>query len=133
MTNFMKDSILAAISVALTFLFGSFDTILIVLCAFIIFDFIFGTIKGYVQKNLSSTFMYRGIAKKVGELFIVAVAYQIDKLTGNGDFLIRTMVCYFYIANEGLSIIENAVAIGVPVPEIVKEALEMLAEKSEKE
>lgn len=133
MQNLLKDGILAALSISLTFLFGDFDTIMIVLCAFIIFDFIFGTIKGYVQKNLSSAFMFKGIAKKVAELFIVAIAFQIDKLTGNPDMLIRSMVCYFYIANEGLSIIENAVAIGVPVPEIVKEALEMLAEKSEKE
>ncbi|ENY8299936.1 toxin secretion/phage lysis holin [Clostridioides difficile] len=89
-------------------------------------DYIFGIIKGFVLKKLSSNVGFKGIAKKSGILVILAVAALLDRLINNGDWIFKTLVCYFYIANEALSITENCAAIGLPVPARIKEALEQL-------
>lgn len=60
----------------------------------------------------------------------MAVAALLDRLINNGDWIFKTLVCYFYIANEALSITENCAAIGLPIPNKIKEALEQLGKES---
>ena len=93
------------------------------LIAFVVIDYITGVIAAAVQKRLNSTVGFKGIAKKLGIFILVALGHIIDaQILGDGDAL-RTAVIFFYLSNEGLSIIENAVAIGLPVPEALKNAL----------
>lgn len=103
-------------------LLGTFDTTLEILITFIIIDYITGVMRGYVTKTLSSKIGSRGLVKK-GSIFLVLImAVSLDKLLGDKT-LLRTMVAYFYIFNEGISLLENLSQIGVPIPSKLKEAL----------
>lgn len=115
----------------ITFLFGKIDIAIQVLLFCIVVDYITGMIKAYVVGDLDSKIGLKGILKKVGYLTIVALAYQIDRLTGNTD-IIRTAVSYFFVVNEALSILENWGKIGLPIPEVLINKIEQLKEKEEK-
>lgn len=115
----------------ITFLFGKIDIAIQVLLFCIVVDYITGMIKAYVVGELDSKIGLKGILKKVGYLTIVALAYQIDRLTGNTD-IIRTAVSYFFVVNEALSILENWGKIGLPIPEVLINKIEQLKEKEEK-
>jgi toxin secretion/phage lysis holin len=119
------NSVVACVGVLLTFLFGSADTAIKVLLVFMFIDFITGWMKGKFTSNLNSERGYKGICKKITILMALIVAVMLDKLLGY-DFLFRTTVCYFYIANEGLSIVENIGLMGVPLPPTIKGALAQL-------
>lgn len=110
---------------AVIYLYGSVDRLLIALIAFIVLDYATGIIKAIVLKQLSSEIGFKGIAKKILILLLVAVANIIDRLT-NSDCLIRSMMCLFFIANEGLSILENCTLMGIPFPKKFKQILEQL-------
>lgn len=114
----------------ITFLFGKIDIAIQVLLFCIVVDYITGMIKAYVVGELDSKIGLKGILKKVGYLTIVALAYQIDRLTGNTD-IIRTAVSYFFVVNEALSILENWGKIGLPIPEVLINKIEQLKEKEE--
>jgi len=120
-------AILALIGGWLSTLFGGWDNAMVVLATFIALDFVSGWVRAFIQKELSSDESIRGIAKKVFIFLIVAVAAQADRLTGSA--LVRNAVITFYCASEALSILENSVAAGLPVPEFLKEALKQLNEK----
>ncbi|MCC0639874.1 MULTISPECIES: phage holin family protein [unclassified Clostridioides] len=120
------NTITALIGTYFTWLFGTWEEVLAILLTLMLIDYLFGVIKGFVLKKLSSSVGFKGIAKKSGILVIVAVAALLDRLINNGDWIFKTLVCYFYIANEALSITENCAAIGLPVPARIKEALEQL-------
>lgn len=115
----------------ITFLFGKIDIAIQVLLFCIVVDYITGMIKAYVVGELDSKIGLKGILKKVGYLTIVALAYQIDRLTGNTD-IIRTAVSYFFVVNEALSILENWGKIGLPIPEVLINKIEQLKEKEGK-
>jgi toxin secretion/phage lysis holin len=103
------------------------------LVAFVVIDYITGVIAAAVQQELNSTIGFKGIAKKVFIFLIVGLAHIIDAyVLGDGD-VIRTAAIFFYLSNEGLSIIENSVRIGLPVPKTLKDALERLSEEDEDE
>lgn len=114
-----------------TWLFGTWDTALGILVLFMILDYITGVIKGYVSKELSSNIGLHGLARKSIILIVLIVAVALDRLLGNGNWLFRTLVAYFYIANEGLSILENCGTLGLPVPQKVLDALAQLKEGKE--
>ena len=120
--------IIAGIGTVLTWLFGSWDTALGILILFMVLDYLTGLIKGYVTKELSSNIGLHGLARKSIILIVLIVAVALDRLLENGNWLFRTLVAYFYIANEGLSILENC---GLPVPQKILDALAQLKEGKE--
>lgn len=128
-----KISVLVAIlGTVFTWLFGSWDTALIVLVCFMLLDYVAGLNKAYINKSLSSSIGFRGIAKKSVIFIVLIMAVLLDRVLNNSTWVFRTLVCYFYIANEGISILENCSAIGLPIPEKIKLALEQLRDKEEK-
>ncbi|MBZ9608622.1 phage holin family protein [Clostridium estertheticum] len=110
----------------LTYILGGWDTCLIVLVSFIFLDYMTGVWGAFIQKKISSDTGRRGILKKATILVVLIVAVLLDRLINNGTWVFRTLVCYFYIANEGISLLENAVKIGVPVPKKLLDTLEQL-------
>lgn len=123
-------SIVAGISTGLVYLWGGFDVALQCLLIAIALDYISGIIKAFVLKQLSSSIGLKGILKKVGILVVVALAVLIDRVTGESG-AVRTLVIYYFVANEGLSIIENVGLAGLPIPKSIKEALEALKKQGD--
>ena len=129
MENVIK-SIGSLILTAITFLFGDMNVALKVLIFCLATDYISGLVKAYIAGDLDSKVGLKGILKKVGYLVIVALAYQIDKLTGNTE-VIKTTVTYFFVVNEALSILENWGKIGLPIPDFLVKKIEQLKDKEE--
>lgn len=127
------NTLVAGMGTYLTWLFGIWDTALAILVLFIILDYATGVIKGYIKKELSSDVGFKGIARKAIILVVLIVAVALDRLLNTGTWVFRTLVCYFYIANEGLSILENCGSLGLPLPAKIKDALEQLKDGNKKE
>lgn len=108
------------------YFFGEFDLIIQTLIVFVVFDYITGIISAFVNRNLNSATGFRGIMGKIGIFFVVALSHLLDMTTGLEGPLLRTMTIWFYITNEGLSILENLGKMGVPLPLSLVEALEKL-------
>ena len=128
----MKESIqlsIATIAEFLLFVFGGLDVALKVLLISIVIDYITGIVRAFITGTASSKQGFKGIVKKVSILFIVALACLIDQLT-NAEGLLRTLVIYYFVANEGLSIIENLGQAGVPIPDVLKRAINELKKGS---
>ncbi len=129
----MKENIcvlLGAITTALIYLLGGIDVALNCLLIAIALDYVSGVIKAFNNKTLSSRIGLRGLMKKIGILIIVMLAVLIDRVTGNTG-AIRTLVLYYFVANEGLSIIENLGQAGLPIPKTIKNALKALKNQGE--
>lgn len=126
-------SIVAGIGTYLTWLFGAWDTPLGVLILFMVLDYATGVLRGYVNKELSSDVGLKGIARKAVIFVVLIVAVALDRLLGTGQWVFRTLTCYFYIANEGLSLVENCGALGLPIHPRIKDALVQLKEGNKKE
>ncbi|MBQ8693450.1 MAG: phage holin family protein [Synergistaceae bacterium] len=108
---------------ALGWYFGGLDGLLYALLGLTIVDYISGISAAFAQRELSSSTGFKGIARKVMIFALVGAANVVDKLIfGQADTL-RTAVIFFYIANESLSIIENAIKLGVPIPDLMKDKL----------
>lgn len=108
--------------------FLKIDENLYVLIAFMVCDYVTGIIKGFHTKKLSSCVGFKGICHKATILILVGLMNLIDSYILKTDNILRSCVIFFYIANEGISIIENAEIIGLPVPEKIKKALAQLKE-----
>jgi len=132
MERFSLNTVIAILATIFTWLFGIWNTAIAVLITFMVLDYVTGLIKGYIFKKLSSDIGLKGIARKAVIFIVLIVAVSLDRLTGNGQWIFRTLVCYFYIANEGLSIVENCAQIGLPVPQKIKDALIQLKEGGKK-
>lgn len=117
----------SAIMSALSYLLGGFDGLLIALLFCIVADYITGVLAALYEKKLNSQIGFRGIIKKVVILIIVALSVEISAITGANS--IRDLVICFYIANEGISILENAGRMDVPFLSKLKELLEQLKDK----
>ena len=105
---------------SIDFIIGGCDILFKTLLVFIIIDYITGILRAIYTKKLSSKIGAKGIIKKVGYIFIVILAALLDKLlnsTGN----IRNIVIYMFIANEGISILENWTSMGIKIPKILKD------------
>ncbi|HCJ4334412.1 TPA: phage holin family protein [Listeria innocua] len=123
----------AAIGGWLGYFLGGWDGFLYALLTFVVIDYITGLMCAVLDKKLSSEVGFRGIFKKVLIFSLVAIGHIIDKnVIGDGS-VIRTAVIFFYLSNEGISILENAVHVGLPVPQKLKDILEQLHNRSEKE
>lgn len=130
--NYAKMGI-AAVGTGLTWLFGTWDIALIVLVSFIAIDYATGVLRAYVNKEVSSSIGLKGIARKAVIFIVLIVAVLLDRLLNTGNWVFRTLVCYFYIANEGISLLENCAGLGLPIPNKLKDALAQLKEGEKKE
>ncbi len=131
--NIYSEKISIITSIAGTFftwLFGAWDLALSILVLFIVLDYIAGIIKGFVNKELSSNIGLHGIARKAVIFIVLIVGVALDRILNSGTWMFRTLICYFYIANEGLSILENCCEIGINIPEPIKKALAQLKEEN---
>lgn len=119
----------------ISWLFGAWDIPIIFLIVAMVLDYVTGVIKAKINKELSSEIGLKGIARKFLILAIVMIAVLMDRLLNTGTWVFRSLACYFYIANESLSILENSVALGLKVPNNLKNALIQLQEgnKTKKE
>lgn len=116
------------------FLFGELDGLLLALISFIILDYLTGVLVGITEKQLSSSIGFAGIARKGVILMIVAVGHIVDvHVLGGEGTIFRSAVICFYLANEGMSILENAGRLGMPLPKRLKEVLRQLEKSSENE
>lgn len=113
-------------------LLGGLDGFLYALIALVVIDYITGVMCAVLEKRLSSEVGARGIFKKVLIFMLVGIGSIIDqKIIGDGSVL-RTAVIFFYLSNEGISIIENSGRIGLPIPEKLKTVLEQLNKEDDK-
>ena len=123
----------AAVGGWLGWFLGGCDGLLYALLAFVVIDYITGIMCAVIDKKLSSAVGAKGIFKKVLILMLVGIANVIDvHVVGTGSALRGATVC-FYLSNEGLSILENTVHLGLPVPEKLKEVLSQLHNREEKD
>lgn len=127
------NSIVAVVATFFTYLFGGWDIALIVLVAFMVLDYATGVIWAYIQKTLNSEIGFKGLVKKCMILVVLVVAVLLDRMINSGTAVFRTLVCYFYIANEGISLLENVSNLGLPIPDKLKVALEQLNENEKAE
>lgn len=117
---------------------GGWDMALSVLIGMTIMDYLTGLTKGFCTKTLSSDKGIRGGVKKISIYIVVALAVQVDNFAGSyfaalGGVAFRSLVIGYYIAVEGLSILENLAAIGVPLPKLLTNALEQIKKASDAE
>ncbi len=121
--------VLATIGGFLGWFLGGLDGFLYALVAFIVIDYITGVMLAVLEKRLSSEVGAKGIFKKVLIFTLVGIGHIIDsQIIGDGS-VIRTAVIFFYLSNEGISILENASKIGLPIPEKLKNILAQLRDK----
>ena len=123
--NLFKVSV-AGIGTFFSYLLGDWDTAIIALIVFMTLDYITGVVVAYINKTLNSEIGFKGLAKKFLIIIILIAAVCLDRLLNNEGWVFRTLVCYFYIANEGISLLENAGNLGLPIPSKLKKALEQL-------
>ena len=112
---------------------GGCDGLLYALLAFIIIDYITGVMCAIENRELSSEIGFKGISRKVLIFLLVGIANVVDvQVIGTGSVL-RAAVCFFYISNEGLSILENAAILGLPIPEQLKKVLKQIKNRGSNE
>ncbi len=124
-------TILTAIGGFLGWFFGGFDGFLYALLAFVCIDYITGVMVAIVNKTVSSEVGFKGIFKKVLIFTLVGVANIIDVNVLQSGSAIRTAVIFFYLSNEGFSILENAAALDLPIPNKLKEILAQIRKKDD--
>ena len=124
---------IAAVGGWLGYFLGGMDGMLIALVVLIALDYVTGFMCAIVDKKLSSAVGFKGICKKVMILMLVGVAHVIDThVVGTGSALRGAVIC-FYMSNEGLSLLENAGHLGLPIPEKLKAILTQLHDREKKE
>lgn len=117
----------------LGYFLGGCDGLFYALIVFVVIDYITGIICAIINQSLSSEVGFKGICRKVLIFLLVGIANILDvQVIGSGSVL-RTAVIFFYLSNEGVSILENAAFLGLPVPEKIKIVLEQLHDRSESE
>lgn len=117
--------IISTLATTIVYYLGGWDIALQTLLIIILLDYITGVCKAIHNKKLNSEIGLRGIIKKVGYLIIVAVSVILDRIAGNTG-AIRTLVIYFFVANEGISILENWGGMGLPLPQKLTDVLEQM-------
>ena len=140
MRDFSIDLIWAKIQGAITviggwlgYFLGGMDGLMIALVIFVILDYVTGIMCAVNDRKLSSAVGFKGICRKVLIFLLVGIANILDvQVIGTGSVL-RTAVIFFYLSNEGVSLLENAAHLGLPVPEKMKEILEQLHDRAETE
>ena len=123
----------AAIGGWLGYFLGGCDGLLYALIAFVVIDYITGVMCAINDKTLSSEVGFRGICRKVLIFLLVGIANILDVHVIGAGSVLRTAVIFFYISNEGVSLLENAAHLGLPVPQKIKAVLEQLHDRAEDE
>ena len=117
----------------LGYFLGGCDGLLYVLVLFVVVDYITGVMCAAVDHKLSSEVGFKGICRKVLIFLLVGIGHVLDaQIIGTGSVL-RTAVIFFYLSNEGVSLLENAGHLGLPIPEKLKVVLEQLHDRAEKD
>lgn len=122
--------VFAVIGLWLGLFIGPVNGLLIALIVFVLTDYVTGFASAIVRKELSSSVGFKGLARKVLIFLIVGIANVLDVYVLGANAVLRTAVILFYMCNEGLSIIENAGEIGLPIPKKLKDVLAQLRKKS---
>ena len=138
MRDFSIDIIWAKIQAAITalggflgYFLGGVDGLMTALIIFMALDYLTGVMVGIADKRLSSTVGFRGLFKKICLIMLVGVANVVDtQVVGSGSALRGAVIC-FYLSNEGLSLLENAARLGLPIPEKLKDILAQLHDRGE--
>ena len=123
--------IFAAVGGWLGYFLGGCDGLLVALVMFVVVDYLTGVMCAVADRNLSSEVGFKGICRKVLIFLLVGIANILDvQVIGTGSVL-RTAIIFFYISNEGVSLLENAAHLGLPIPEKMKDILEQLHDRAE--
>lgn len=117
----------------LGYFLGGCDGLIYTLLAFVVLDYVTGIMCAVVDKRLSSQIGFKGLFKKVLIFALVGVAHLLDVQILGAVGVLRTAVIFFYLSNEGVSLIENAAHLGLPIPAKLKAVLEQLHDRAEKE
>lgn len=136
----MQKTIWSMIQAALTvaggwigWFLGGLDGLVYALIAFVVIDYITGLMCAIADKKLSSEIGFRGIFKKVLIFVMVGLAHILDERVIGAGSTLRTAIIFFYISNEGVSLLENAGHLGLPIPAKLKAVLSQLHDRAEKE
>ena len=140
MRNFSIDIIWAKIQIAITavggwlgYFVGGMDGLLIALLVFVVLDYITGVMCAIADRDLSSAVGFKGICRKILIFALVGVGHVLDThVVGTGSALRSAVIC-FYLSNEGVSLLENAAHLGLPVPEKLKAVLSQLHNKQDQD
>lgn len=111
--------------------FGGLDGAFTLLLTLAVIDYLSGLCVGWLNDSLSSATGFKGIARKCIMLALVGIANLIDRYTGSTSVSCKVVVCLFYISNEGVSILENVIKLGVPIPHILTKHFDNFREKCE--
>ena len=123
----------SAIGGFIGWLLGGFDGFLYALIAFAVIDYITGVMCAISDKKLSSEVGFKGICRKVLIFVLVGIGNLVDVYVLGEAGVLRTAVIFFYLSNEGVSLLENSAHLGLPIPQKLKSVLEQLHDRSEKE
>ncbi len=115
----------------LGYFLGGCDGLMITLIAFVVADYITGVMCAITNKKLSSSAGFKGIFKKVCIFMLVGIAHLLDAFVIGSGNVLRTAVIFFYLSNEGVSLLENAGRLGLPIPAKLKDVLKQLHEKED--
>ena len=126
------ESVFAAVGAWLGYFLGGSDGLLYALLVFVIVDYITGVMCAIEDRTLSSAVGFRGLCRKVLTFLLVGIAQVLDVHVLNQPGVLRTAVIFWAVANNGLSILENAAHLGLPVPEQLKQVLEQLHNRAKK-
>ena len=125
--------VFAAVGGFVGWFLGGCDGLLYTLLAFVVIDYITGVLCAVLDKKLSSAIGFKGICRKVLIFALVGIGHILDLYVIGSGSVMRTAILFFYISNEGVSLVENAVHLGLPVPQKLKDVLEQLHGRGEKE
>ena len=136
MRNFSIDIVWAKIQMAvaaiggwLGYFLGGMDGLMIALIVFMALDYVTGLMCAVIDKKLSSAVGFKGICRKVLIFVLVGIGNLVDVYVLGQEGVLRTAVIFFYLSNEGISFLENAGRLGLPIPEKLKDVLEQLHDK----
>lgn len=125
--------IFTAVGGWLGYFLGGCDGLLVALVVFVTVDYLTGVMCAIEDKTLSSEVGFKGICRKVIIFMLVGIAHVLDVNVIATGSVLRTAVIFFYLSNEGVSLLENAGHLGLPIPEKLKDVLEQLHDRAEKE
>lgn len=124
------NNIMSILATYFIYLVGGIDIAFISLIVVMALDYITGVMSAIYNKKLNSKIGYKGILKKASYLLVIALGVILDKLLGQTGS-VRTLVIYFFVANDGISIIENVSEMNIPLPKKLKELLEQLKKEGD--
>lgn len=130
-THYLFEGSIAVIGTVITALMGGWDTALKILVVLMVVDYMSGFLAAYKLKKVNSDVMFWGGVRKGVVFIVVIIAVLVDELVNNGLPIMRTLVLYYYIAREALSVTENFALLGVPLPQQLVDVLTQLQEEKQ--